>query len=103
MADRSSKLDVTDALATHLGAGDFYATTLTDDAAETHTLVLTAVALPVLGRAEDLLAEQPVLLGTKGAVVDGFWLLDFAIGPGANGVSSGQDQFAVDQNHLHQA
>jgi hypothetical protein len=68
-------------LAPHLGPGDLDAAALTDDALEPDPLVLTAVALPVPGRAEDLLAEQPVLLGLERAVVDRLWLLDLAVRP----------------------
>src|SRR5690606_21777795 len=45
-------------------------------------LVLAAVALPVPGGAEDLLAEEPVLLRLEGAVVDGIRLLEPAVGCG---------------------
>ncbi len=72
------------ALATHLGARYLDATALADDALEADTLVLTAVALPVLGRTEDLLAEESVLLRTERAVVDGLGLLDLTVRPGAN-------------------
>jgi len=40
-------------------------------AAVAHALVLAAVALVVLRRAEDLRAEEPVPLRLEGAVVDG--------------------------------
>ena len=60
--DRRGELDVAHPLAAHLGAGDLDAAALADDALEPDALVLAAVALPVLGRAEDLLAEEPVLL-----------------------------------------
>ena len=56
-----SKFNVAHALATHLGASYLNAATLADDALEANPLVLTAVALPVASRSEDLLAEQAVL------------------------------------------
>ena len=62
--DGRGELDVAHALAPHLRAGDLDATALADDALEPDALVLAAVALPVPGGAEDLLAEQAVLLGT---------------------------------------
>ena len=68
--DGSGELDVAHALAAHLGARDLDAAALADDALEADALVLAAGALPVLGGAEDLLAEQAVLLGLEGAVVD---------------------------------
>ena len=61
VSDRSSKFDVAHALTTNLGASYLNAATLADDALEAHALVLTAVALPVASRSEDLLAEQAVL------------------------------------------
>src|SRR5580693_8604611 len=88
--DRRGQLDVAHPLPAHLGPGDFHATPLTDDALEADPLVLAAVALPVPGRAEDLLAEEPVLLRLEGAVVDGFRLLNFAVRPLPDVVSGRQ-------------
>src|SRR5690606_25819370 len=82
--DRRGELDVPHALATHLGARDLDATALTDDALEPDPLVLAAVAFPVAGGAEDLLAEEPVLLRLEGSVIDGFRLLDLAVRPFAD-------------------
>ena len=79
VGDRGGELDVAHALAAHLGAGDLDAAALADDALEADPLVLAAVALPVPGGTEDLLAEEPVLLGLEGAVVDGLRLLDLAV------------------------
>jgi hypothetical protein len=66
---------VAHALAADRGLGDLDAAALADDALEADALVLAAGALPVAGRAEDLLAEQTVLLGLEGAVVDGLGFL----------------------------
>ena len=63
------------ALATNLRACDLYTAALADDAFKADALVLAAVALPVLRRAEDLLAEESVLLRLEGSVVDRLWLL----------------------------
>jgi hypothetical protein len=84
---RCRQLNVAHAVAAHLAACDLDAAALTDDALEAHALVLAAVALPVLGRAEDLLAEEAVLLGAQGAVVDRLGLLDLAVRPSADGVA----------------
>src|SRR5690606_8007378 len=65
------------------------AAALADDALEADALVLAAVALPVLGRTEDLLAEESVLLGLERAVVDGLRLLHLAVGPRADRVRGG--------------
>src|SRR5690606_30443355 len=81
MGHGRGQLDVAHALPAHLGAGDLHAAPVADDAAIADPLVLTAVALPVLRRAEDLLAEEPLTLGLQRAVVDGLRLLDLAAGP----------------------
>jgi hypothetical protein len=75
---------VSHALTTNLGAGDLDATTLTDDALVTDALVLTAVALPVLGGTEDLLAEKAVLFRLQCAVVDRLGLQHLAVRPAAD-------------------
>ena len=77
--DRRGQLDVAHALAADLRAGDLDAAALADDALEAHALVLAAVALPVPGGAEDLLAEEAVLLRAQRAVVDGLGLLHLAV------------------------
>src|ERR1700733_10965097 len=59
------------------------------NAAVFHALVLAAQALVVLDRPEDAGAEQPVALGLYGAVVNGFGLLDLAVGPGADALRAG--------------
>jgi hypothetical protein len=79
VGDGRGQLDVAHALAAHLGPGDLDAAALTDDALEADALVLAAVALPVPRRPEDLLAEQAVLLGLEGAVVDRLRLADLAV------------------------
>src|SRR5699024_514319 len=79
VSHRCGQLNVAHPLTAHLGAGDFHTTTLTDDALETDALVLAAVALPVTGRSEDLLAEEPVLLRLQRPVVDRLGLLDLTV------------------------
>ena len=88
--DRRGELDVAHALATHLRTRDLDATALADDALEADALVLAAVALPVLRRTEDLLAEEPVLLRLERAVVDRLRLLDLAVRPRADLVRGGE-------------
>ena len=90
VGDRRGELDVGHALATHLGASDLDSAALADDPLVAHALVLAAGALPVPGGAEDLLAEEAVLLGLEGAVVDGLGLLDLAVGPRANVLRGGE-------------
>jgi hypothetical protein len=75
------QIDVTHALAAHLGLRNFNTALFADDAAMFQALVLAAQALVVLDRTEDLGAEQTVTLGLECAVVDGFGLFDFPEGP----------------------
>ena len=88
--DGCGELDVAHALTTDGALGDLHAAALADDALEADALVLAAGALPVTGRAEDLLSEETVLLRLEGAVVDGFGLLDLAVGPRADVVCGRQ-------------
>ena len=90
VGDRGGELDVPHPLATDLGTGHLDATALADDALEADPLVLPAVALPVPGRTEDLLAEQAVLLGLERAVVDRLGLLDLTVRPQTDVVRRGQ-------------
>src|SRR5271154_3463888 len=82
--DRSGEIDMTHPLAPDFRLDYFDATLLADDAAMTHALVLAAVAFVVLGRPENLGAEQPVTLRLEGPVVDRFGLLDLAVRPRAD-------------------
>ncbi|KAF1069317.1 MAG: hypothetical protein GAK45_01130 [Pseudomonas citronellolis] len=87
---RRGQLDVAHALTTHFGQSDFHAALLADHTTVLQALVLTAQALVVLHRAEDLGAEQAIALRLEGTVVDGLRLLDFAEGPGTNHLGRGQ-------------
>ena len=93
--DGGGELDVTHALAAHRGLGDLDAAALAHDALEAHPLVLAARALPVARRAEDLLAEQAVLLGLERPVVDGLRLLDLAVRPLADVLGRGEADLEV--------
>ena len=68
------QLDVAHALAAHFLLGNLHTAAVTHDTLVADTLVLAAVALVVLHRAEDALAEEAVALGLVGAVVDGLGL-----------------------------
>jgi len=57
VADGGRKFDVTHALATHFGARDLDAAAVADHPFKADALVFAAVAFPVFGGAEDLLAE----------------------------------------------
>src|SRR5690606_17139621 len=84
MRHRRGQLDMAHALAPDLRERDFNAALLADHAAILHPLVLAAQALVVLDRTEDARAEQAIAFRLEGPVVDGFRLLDLAIGPGAD-------------------
>ena len=58
--DGRGQVDVAHALAADLLARHLDAAALADDALVADALVLAAVALPVLRRSEDALAEEPV-------------------------------------------
>ncbi len=81
---RRGQVDVTHALASHLGLRDLDAALLADHAAVLQALVLAAQALVVLDRPEDLGAEQAVALRLERPVVDRLGLLDFAERPRAD-------------------
>src|SRR5690606_23919011 len=61
VAHGARELDVAHALTAHLLAGNLDTALVADDALIADALVLAAVALEVLGGAEDLLAEEAVL------------------------------------------
>ena len=98
------ELDVAHALTADLRPRHLDAAALADDALEAHPLVLAAVALPVAGRSEDLLAEQAVLLRTQRAVVDRLGLLHLTVRPRSDVVGGGQPDLElvehVDVEHL---
>src|SRR4051812_958982 len=101
--DRRRQVDVPHALAAHLGTRDLHAAALADDALVADALVLTAVALPVLGGTEDALAEEPVLLGLERPVVDGLRLRHLTARPRADllrrGESDADGVEVVDVDH----
>ena len=90
VADGGGQVDVAHALAANLRARDLHAAALAHDALVADTLVLAAVALPVLGGTEDALAEQAVLLGLQGAVVDRLGLRHLTGAPAADLLGGGE-------------
>src|SRR5581483_9860050 len=68
--DRRGEVDVPHALAAHLLPRHLDAAALADDPLVPDALVLAAVALPVLRRTEDALAEETVALRLERPVVD---------------------------------
>src|SRR2546421_7383489 len=81
MRHRHRELDVTHALAPYLGQRDFDAAAIADHAAVADPFVLAAVALPILHRPEDALAEEPIPLRLERPVVDRLGLGHFAPRP----------------------
>jgi hypothetical protein len=81
MGHRNREVDVAEALPADLCLGHLHAASVADHPAIADALVLTAIALPVLHRTEDLLAEQPVALRLERAVVDRLRLRDLAVRP----------------------
>ena len=73
--------DVPHPLAPNLRPRHLYAAAVAHDPLVTDLLVLAAVALPVLRRAEDALAEETFLFGPQGAVIDRLGLRHLSIGP----------------------
>src|SRR5437773_1864579 len=78
---RHRELDVPHALAAHLDRKSVHAAAVADDAAVADALVLAAVSLPVLQRAEAPIAEQRIAFRLEGPVVDGLGLRDLAPRP----------------------
>ena len=78
MGDGRRQLDKAHAVTSHPTLCDLNTTALTNDAAVTDSLVLTAMALPILRGTKDLFAEQAVHLRLERAVVDGFRLGHFS-------------------------
>src|SRR4051812_30465991 len=82
--DRRGQVDVAHPLTADLLPSHLDAAALADDPLVADALVLAAVALPVLRRTEDALAEKAVALGLERAVVDGLGLRYLARRPVAN-------------------
>src|SRR5205814_581337 len=74
VGDGYGELDVTHSLATNTSECHFDAATIADHTAIPDSLVLSAVAFPVLHGTEDALAEKSILLRLEGAIVDGLRL-----------------------------
>ncbi len=78
----SGKIDMPHPLAADPGVSDLDSTAVADNTAVLDPFVLPAEALPVTLRPENPLAEQTILLGTIGTIVDRFGLFHLTIGPG---------------------
>ena len=83
-------MNVSHTLATYLLFRNFNATTVADNTLVTNTLVFTAMALVILRRTEDALAEKTIALGLVGTIVDGFGFQNFTIGIALDFLGRGQ-------------
>jgi hypothetical protein len=88
--NRHGQFDVAHALAADASQRHFDAAAVADDILVLDALVLAAGAFPVLGRAEDALAEQAALFGLEGPVVDGLRVLHLSVAPLPDGFRGGQ-------------
>src|SRR5581483_11253906 len=80
------------------------AATVADHAAVLDPFILAAGAFPVLDGTENALAEEAALFRLEGAVIDGLGILDFALGPGTDGIRGGDgDRHVFHLIHLFQS
>src|SRR5262249_36496165 len=86
----SRQLDVPHALAPHPAVSHLDTAAVADHSLVFHAAVLAARALPVLFRAEDTLAKQPILFRPIGAIIDGLRLLDLEERPAPDIVRAGK-------------
>jgi hypothetical protein len=84
MGYRRRELDVPHALAANRRACNLYTALVTYNTLISDVFILATVTLPVPRRAENRLAEKPILLGAQAAIVDGFWFKDFSVRPTFN-------------------
>ena len=78
MRNRRGQFDMAHAFASDFSDSHFYAAFFANDAFVLHALILAAKALIILHRTKDACAEQAVPLWLERAVVNGFWLFNFA-------------------------
>ena len=78
MGNGSSKLNMSHSFPSYFGTRNFYAAPFADYALITNAFILTAMALPVLHRSENTLAEKSVFFGFLRPVIYGFGLCYFA-------------------------
>jgi hypothetical protein len=89
-SDGRRQFDVAHAFAPDLGFCHFHAAPVADDAFVFNLLVFAAMAFPVLHRAENLFAEQPVFFGLGRPVIDRFGSGYLAVRPFAYLLRRGQ-------------
>ena len=72
---------MTHTFSTNAGFGYFHTTAVADNTFITDFLIFTTVALPVLARSENTLAEESVFFRFQCSVVNGFRFFYFSMGP----------------------
>src|SRR5437667_10068946 len=72
------------ALTAHFRACDLYAALIADNSLTTDASIFTAVAVPVLGWAEDALTEQSIFFRLECTVVDCLRFRDLTVAPATN-------------------
>ena len=70
MGNAHGQFDLAQALAANFGLGDFDAAAIANHPPVADAFVFAAMAVPVLDRAKDALAEQPIAFWLEGAVVE---------------------------------
>ena len=90
MCNGHNELDMSGTLTANLLLRHLYTTTVADDTLVADALVLTAMALVVLRRTKDALAEKTIALGLVGTIVDGFGFQNFTIGIALDFLGRGQ-------------
>ena len=81
---------MTHTFATDFGASDFDAATVADGAFVADAFIFTAMTFPIASGAEDTFAEEAVAFGLECAVINGFGLFYFAVGPSADFIGRGE-------------
>lgn len=81
MGNGRCELDMAHALTANARQRNFNAALFADDALVLHALVLAAQAFVVLDRSENARAEETIAFRLERTIVDGFRLLDLAVGP----------------------
>ena len=78
MNHRRGKLNVPHSLATDDGTRNLHAAFVANHALKPNAAVFSAIAFPILGRAENPLGEKAVFFRPLGSVIDCFGFYNFA-------------------------
>ena len=81
MGNRRSQLNVAHSFPAHFGTGNFHTTAITNFPFIPDSLILSAVALPILSRPKDAFTEKAVPFWFQSAVVDRLRLFNLTVRP----------------------